>query len=88
MKLVYFGLIALIGVLFKFYQTLCHGIKISADKKLSVSMIAFVSGMTGFLVQSMFDNTWYNNRIILIFWIFVGLAMACKNFASQNVEER
>ena len=35
--------------------------------------------MSGFLLQSIFDNTWYNNRIILIFWIFVALAVSVRN---------
>ena len=49
-------------------------------------MIAFISGMTGFLIQSMFDNTWYNNRIILIFWTFIGLAMATRNLINKEEE--
>lgn len=77
------GIISFIGILFKFYQTLCNGLKVSEDKEISLSMIAFVSGMSGFLIQSLFDNTWYNNRIILIFWIFIGLAMASKNLIER-----
>ena len=49
-------------------------------------MIAFISGMTGFLIQSLFDNTWYNNRIILIFWIFIALAMVTRNLINTQNE--
>jgi len=77
------GIVAFIGILFKFYQTLCHGLKICQDKLLKIQMIAFISGMSGFLIQSMFDNTWYNNRIILIFWTFIGFAMVSRTLASS-----
>lgn len=80
------GVISFIGILFKFYQTLCHGLKVSNDKEISVCMIAFISGMTGFLIQSLFDNTWYNNRIILIFWIFIALAMVTRNLINTQNE--
>lgn len=73
-----FGFIAFIGVIFKFYQYLFNGIKKVKDKALSINMIAFVSGMTGFIVQSMFDNTWYNNRIVLILWTFIGLGITTR----------
>ena len=73
------GIIAFVGMLFKFYQTLCNALKVCEDKVLKIQIIAFISGMSGFLIQSMFDNTWYNNRIILIFWTFIGLAMATRN---------
>ena len=78
------GIISFVGILFKFYQTLCHGVKICKDKILSIQIIAFISGITGFLIQSIFDNTWYNNRIILIFWTFIGLAMATRNLVERT----
>lgn len=73
------GIASFIVIIFKFYQALGHGLKISKDKNLSILIIAFISGMTGFLIQSLFDNTWYNNKMILIFWIFIALAMVTKN---------
>ena len=81
-----FGIIAFLGILFKFYQTLGHALKICKDKVLSIQLIAFISGMTGFLVQSLFDNTWYNNRIILIFWTFIGLAMVITNLVKEKAK--
>ena len=34
-----------IGLLFKFYQYLCSGLKISKNKDVSIKVIAFVSGI-------------------------------------------
>lgn len=78
------GLITFIGILFKFYQTLCCGLKVSKDKEISIYLVAFISGMTGFLIQSLFDNTWYNNKIVLIFWIFVAFAMVSRNLIERK----
>ena len=78
------GIIAFIGLIFKFYQYLFNGLKKCKEKTMSINMIAYVSGMTGFIIQSMFDNTWYNNRIILIFWIFIALGISTRNLIEKN----
>lgn len=79
-----FGFAAFIGIIFKFYQYLCNGLSCCKEQKYSIKMIAFISGMTGFLIQSMFDNTWYNNRIILIFWIFISLGVSTRLLAQKK----
>jgi len=82
------GFASFVGIIFKFYQYLCNGIKIAKDKILSVNMIAFISGMSGFIVQSMFDNTWYNNRIVLIFWTFIALGVTARLLIDSKDNER
>lgn len=42
---------------------------------------AFAAAFTGFFVQGMFDNVFYNYRIVLVFWIFTAL---CFSFAIIN----
>ena len=37
--------------------------------------IAFISGMAGFLVQAMTDYSFYNYRVMLIFWVFLAVGM-------------
>ena len=41
-----------------------------------IHLIAILSGITGFLAQSMTDYSFYNYRVILAFWATVGLG-AC-----------
>ena len=36
-----------------------------------------LSGMTGLLVQGLTDHLWFNYRIVLLFWIVIGLGLAC-----------
>jgi hypothetical protein len=37
--------------------------------------IGFISGMAGFLVQAMTDYSFYNYRVMLIFWVYLALGM-------------
>ena len=34
---------------------------------------ALAAGVMGYLVQGAFDNVWYNNRIVMMFFMFLGL---------------
>lgn len=81
------GIVSFILCLFKYFQYLLNGLKNSINKKISVILIAFVSGISGFIVQSLFDNTWYNNRIILIFWMFIALGVTARTFADSKNSE-
>ncbi len=39
-------------------------------------LIMFASVFFGFLIQSIFDYTWYNYRVYMLFWIIFGLGLA------------
>ncbi len=78
------GFCSFIALIFKVFQALFSAIKNCVNKELKYKLIAFVSALSGFLVQSLFDNTWYNNRIVLVFWIFIGLSMATKSISSES----
>ncbi len=79
-----FGLGAFLITIFRVFQSLLAGIKLTKDMEMKCFLIAFVSGLSGFMVQSVFDNTWYNNRIVLVFWIFIALAISLKNIARKE----
>lgn len=36
-----------------------------------------LSGMAGLLTQGMTDHLWFNYRIVLLFWLMVGVGLAC-----------
>ena len=36
-----------------------------------------LSGMAGLLVQGMTDHLWFNYRIVLLFWLMIGVGLAC-----------
>jgi O-antigen ligase len=53
-------------------------------------IVAVMSAMAAFLVQSMFDNTWYNYRLILMFSMVLGIGVKTTMLLRSerhNVEE-
>ena len=38
-----------------------------------VMAVAFMAGMLGFMLQGAFDYVWYNYRVFLMFWLFLGI---------------
>lgn len=55
----------------------------SGNKKSVNSMLALAvaSGVIGFLVQSMFDYTFYNYRVMAVFFMVIGMGMALRHIA-------
>ena len=54
---------------------------------LSTIMTAIAAGFCGFLVQGMFDNSFYNYRVMLVFWCVLALGRACVYVAKQRSED-
>lgn len=63
------GLIVFLGVVYNFYKEAT----ISMLRKKNILLAGIIAGMTGFFLESMFDYTWYNYRVILIFWMVLAL---------------
>lgn len=55
-----------------------HGDRKSLDSMLS---LALASGVAGFLVQSMFDYTFYNYRVMAVFFMVMAFGMALRHIA-------
>ncbi len=51
---------------------------------LSTLMTALTAGICGFLVQGMFDNCFYNYRVMLVFWCTLAIGRACVYVAEQR----
>ncbi len=73
------GIIVLVTVVLTLFNKLLHVIKYTQNKELKVIAAATGSAVTGFLVQGMFDNVWYNYRVFLLFWIFVAIGASVYN---------
>ena len=70
------ALIVFIVILWQFVRTLCVALKDRSDWSSSVLQISFLSGMAGFLVQAMTDYSFYNYRVMFMFWAYLILGMA------------
>ena len=75
------GLIMFIGIMYYFYKETV----ISICKKKNILLVSIISGMFGFLIQSMTDHTWYNYRIVLMFWMVLAFGIS---LAKLNQEEK
>lgn len=60
----------------------------NGDKKSTDSMLALAlaSGVVGFLAQSMFDYTFYNYRVMAVFFMITALGMALK-YVTEEAEK-
>ncbi len=54
---------------------------------VSTMIVAISAGVCGFLVQGLFDNCFYNYRVLLVFWYVIGMAVACTNVAKTRSKE-
>lgn len=50
-------------------------------------VIAATAGILGYLVQGLTDNVWYNYKMLLIFWIVVGLVSSGSNLIRETKEK-
>ena len=71
------GFILFLLILFMFYKNILSRINKSKSSFLTAFSASLCAGMTGYLVQGMTDNTWYNYRIVSYFWVVLALAGVC-----------
>lgn len=72
------GILVFIAIIYRTYKTLAIGLK-KAVKRDKIFIIGSISALSGFFLQSMFDYTLYNYRVMFIFWAVLGLSMLYAN---------
>ena len=75
------GFITMVGVMYNYFKELI----ISMKAKKNIIVGGLMSGMLGFLIQSMTDHTWYNYRVVLMFWVIVGISIVASKI---NIGEK
>ena len=65
------ALLAFLWLLIRYFRTLGHALWREEDKTSRLMQIAFASGTLGFLVQAMTDYSFYNYRVMLLFWAYL-----------------
>ena len=66
--LVVFGI-----VLFQYFRNLCVAVKDRSNWSSRVLQISFTAGACGFLVQAMTDYSFYNYRVMFLFWSYLAM---------------
>ena len=80
------GFLMFASMIVVYYKTMLAGFYKTKDKFTSTFMIAIASGMAGYLAQGMVDNIWYNNRVLLTFWVMLAFGMIAKALISKDKE--
>ena len=81
------GIIVFLLVVFFFLRRMMVGYQIGGKGNgMSTMMTAISAGVCGFLMQGMFDNCFYNYRVLLVFWCVLALGRACVYIAEQRSE--
>ena len=73
------GFVVFLLVLLAFYKNMFSTVRKSGDNTLSTLAISVISAMSGYLFYGIFDNSWYDFRMVLMFWIIAGIGMSAYN---------
>ena len=81
------ALVLFLLLLFWYLRTLCAGFSRTKDATGRLLQIAFLSGTGGFMVQGMTDFSFYNYRVMFLFWACLGLGMAAARWQELDGED-
>ncbi len=71
------GLVAFVILILTYYRMCISSIvRNKKDRLLKATTIGLSAGMFGYLVQGMFDNVWYNYRIVFMFYVIIALTVS------------
>lgn len=71
------ALIVFLWLLVRYFRTTCAALRRETEDDSRLMQIACISGMLGFLVQAMTDYSFYNYRVMLLFWVYLALGTLC-----------
>lgn len=75
------GIIVFLVTIYQYFKSLFTSYLREESFEAKVFMISSMSGVSAFLVQSLFDYTFYNYRVMLLFWIFIGMGLAFTRYS-------
>ncbi len=69
------GFIALLALIISVARLCLDGFYTMQKHRSGVMMLGLGAGILAFLIHGITDNVWYNNRIVLLFWIILGMTV-------------
>lgn len=64
-------------LLFVYFRMMCAAISREHDWTSRIHQVAFTAGVFGFMVQAMTDYSFYNYRVLFVFWAYLALGALC-----------
>ena len=81
------GIVSFLTICCVFFQRAFHTVKEYGENKEKIIVVAMIAGMTGYLIQSVFDYTFYNYRMILIFYTYLCFSSLYRKFLLIEKEQ-
>ncbi len=78
------GLAAFVILILTYYRMCISSIIRNKDRMLKATTIGLSAGMFGYLVQGMFDNVWYNYRIVFMFYVIIALTVSSVKISKRE----
>ena len=64
-------------LLFVYFRMMCVAMSKERDWTSRIHQIALTAGVCGFLVQAMTDYSFYNYRVLFLFWAYLAIGALC-----------
>ena len=78
------GLLVFLGLMVSFFRMMLTAIRHELDRRARVLQIGCLSAVSGFLVQSLTDYTFYDYRVTLLFFTILGLGVLFTRMGRQE----
>jgi len=78
------GLIVFLGILACFFRAQVNFLRKVKEFRLRVFSAALIAATVGFLIQGIFDHNFYNYRVMLAFYLFMGIGIAFTRVAAPG----
>lgn len=82
------GLFAMVLLIIRYFRDTLNAVLNAKTRENKILAIGAVSSIVGFIVQSMFDYTFYNYRVMLLFWVALGLGTLFANAGSLREDRK
>lgn len=81
------GIIIFLGMMITYFKNVISSVVYKEHSFLKAVILGLSAGMFGYLVQGLFDNVFYNYRLVLLFYIVLGLTGAAVNCYNLTKED-
>ncbi len=78
------GIIVFVIICCCFFKSLISTLNITNDFKVKMFMVSFICGVVAFLIQGVFDYSFYNYKVYLLFFITLALGNAFVNIIRRE----
>lgn len=69
------GLLLFAAIIYQYFKNMVSSLRRKGDSEGRIFIIAGITSVLGFLAQSMTDYSFYNYRVMLIFWVVLGIGL-------------